>query len=108
MSVMAERRFASANAGSYERPVEDEQFLDLLRRWVSETEEAIFVSRALIRSSRDAIELLERLQSRQSSGQDKSLSPAPTELGKRRALGFALSGRRQKSWPEKLLKPAQN
>jgi hypothetical protein len=64
---MAERRFASSNAGSYERPVEDEQFLDLLRRWVFETEQAILQSRELIRSSRDAIELLERLQTRQLS-----------------------------------------
>jgi hypothetical protein len=67
MSVMAERRFASSNAGSSERPGEDEQFLDLLRRWVFETEQAILQSRALIRSSRDAIELLERLQTRQLS-----------------------------------------
>jgi hypothetical protein len=61
-SVMAERHLASSNAGACPRPAEHEQFLDLLRRWVFETEQAILESRALIRSTQDAIELLDRLQ----------------------------------------------
>jgi hypothetical protein len=64
---MAEGRFASSNAHFPERAVEDEQFLDLLQRSASETEQAIFLSRAVVRSSRDALELLERLQVRQLS-----------------------------------------
>jgi hypothetical protein len=64
---MAEGRFASSNPHSSKHAVEDEQFLDLLRRWASETGQAIFLSRAVVRSSRDAIELLERLQARQLS-----------------------------------------
>jgi hypothetical protein len=62
LSAMAERHFASSNAGVCERPAEREQFLDLLRRWLVETEQAILESRALIRSTHEAIELLDRLQ----------------------------------------------
>jgi hypothetical protein len=64
---MAEGLFASSNAGAYARGLEHEQFLELLRRWAFETQQAIVQSRALIRSTRDAIELLDRLQGRQSS-----------------------------------------
>jgi hypothetical protein len=67
MIVMAEGRFASSNANACEGPAADEQFLHLLRRWILETEQAILRSRELIRSTHDAIELLERLQTRQRS-----------------------------------------
>ena len=64
---MAERDFASPSAGPCPRPVEHEQFVGLLRRWVFETEQLIVQSHALTRSSNDAIELLERLQTRRLS-----------------------------------------
>jgi hypothetical protein len=50
-----------------DRPIENEHLLDLLRCWVFETEEAILQSRELLRSTRAAIEILERLQTRQPS-----------------------------------------
>lgn len=50
-----------------ERPIENEHLLDLLRCWVFETEEAILQSRELLRSTREAIEILERLQAREAS-----------------------------------------
>jgi|HubBroStandDraft_1064217.scaffolds.fasta_scaffold214303_2 hypothetical protein len=63
---MAQANSASSNAGSYARCAKDERLLDL-RRLVVETEEAIVKSRAMIRSTRDAIELLDRLQGRRVS-----------------------------------------
>jgi hypothetical protein len=49
------------------RPVEDQQPLTLLRRLIIEIEDSIAQSREVILSTRDAIELLERLQGRQFS-----------------------------------------
>jgi hypothetical protein len=63
---MAQANSASSNAGSYARHAKDERLLNL-RRLVVETEEAIVKSRALIRSTRDSIELLDRLQGRRVS-----------------------------------------
>jgi hypothetical protein len=48
-------------------PTEDQQPLTLLRRLVIEIEDSIAQSRAVILSTRDAIELLERLESRRLS-----------------------------------------
>jgi hypothetical protein len=60
---MAKTNSASSSAGSDVRAVKEEQLVDL-RRLVVETEEAIMRSRELIRSTRDSIELLDRLQAR--------------------------------------------
>jgi hypothetical protein len=62
---MAEARFASSNARSHERAIADPQPLTLLRRLAIEIEDSIIQSRAVILSTRDAIEILERLQGRQ-------------------------------------------
>jgi hypothetical protein len=51
----------------HEWPVEDQRPLTLLRRLVIEIEDSIAQSRAVILSTRDAIELLERLEGRQFS-----------------------------------------
>jgi hypothetical protein len=64
---MANGRSASSSARFYGRPVEDEQPLTLLRRLITEIEDSINQSRAVILSTRDAIEILERLQGRQLS-----------------------------------------
>jgi hypothetical protein len=58
---------ASANPGGQRSPVVDEQPLTLLRRLIIEIEDSIAQSREVILSTRDAIELLERLQGRQFS-----------------------------------------
>jgi hypothetical protein len=60
---MAKTNSASENTGSDARDVKGQQLVDL-RRLVLETEEAIVRSRALIRSTRNSIELLDRLQVR--------------------------------------------
>jgi hypothetical protein len=64
---MAQAKSASSTARHHARAVTDERLLDL-RRLVVETEEAIMKSRALIRSSRNSIELLDRLHVRRNSG----------------------------------------
>jgi hypothetical protein len=64
---MAEARSASSYPRFHEWPVEDQQPLTLLRRLVIEIEDSIAQSRAVILSTRDAIELLERLEGRQFS-----------------------------------------
>jgi hypothetical protein len=64
---MAKTRSASAHPGFHDAPVEDEQPLTLLRRLAVEIEDSITQSRAVILSTRDAIELLERLEGRQFS-----------------------------------------
>jgi hypothetical protein len=64
---MAEARSASSSARFYGWPAQDQQPLTLLRRLIIEIEDSINQSRAVILSTRDAIELLERLQRRQFS-----------------------------------------
>jgi hypothetical protein len=59
---MAQANSVTSNA----HQAKDERLVDL-RRLVVETEEAIVKSRALIRSTRDSIELLDRLQVRRVS-----------------------------------------
>jgi hypothetical protein len=58
---------ATPNPRAYRSPVVDEQPLALLRRLIIDIADSIAQSRELILSTRDAIELLERLQGRQSS-----------------------------------------
>jgi hypothetical protein len=60
---MAEACSASSNVRLHERAIEDQQ--SLLRRLAIEIEDSIVQSRAVILSTRDAIEILERLQGRQ-------------------------------------------
>jgi hypothetical protein len=60
---MAEARSASSNARLHERAIEDQQ--PLLRRLAIEIDDSIVQSRPVILSTRDAIEILERLQGRQ-------------------------------------------
>jgi hypothetical protein len=62
---MAEARSAISNARFHERANEGPQPLTLLRRLAIEIEDSIVQSRAVILSTRDAIEILERLQGRQ-------------------------------------------
>ena len=62
---MAEARSASSNARFHEGAIEDQHPLTLLRRLAIEIEDSIIQSRAVILSTRDAIEILERLQGRQ-------------------------------------------
>jgi hypothetical protein len=64
---MAKARSGSSDPRSYGLPFEDQQPLTLLRRLVVEIEDSIAQSRAVILSTRDAIELLERLEGRQFS-----------------------------------------
>jgi hypothetical protein len=64
---MARTRSASAHPGFHEWSVEDQQPRTLLRRLVIEIEDSIAQSRAVILSTRDAIELLERLEGQQFS-----------------------------------------
>jgi hypothetical protein len=64
---MAEARSASSSARFYGWSAQDQQPLTLLRRLVIEIEDSIAQSRAVILSTRDAIELLERLEGRQFS-----------------------------------------
>ena len=65
--VMAKILSASCNPRTHRSPVVDEQPLTLLRRLIIEIEDSIAQSREVILSTRDAIELLERLQGRQFS-----------------------------------------
>jgi hypothetical protein len=65
--VMAKILSASCNPRGHRSPVVDEQPLTLLRRLIIEIEDSIAQSREVILSTRDAIELLERLQGRQFS-----------------------------------------
>jgi hypothetical protein len=62
---MAKARSARSDPCFYGLPVEDQRPLTLLRRLVIEIEDSIAQSRAVILSTRDAIELLERLEGRQ-------------------------------------------
>jgi hypothetical protein len=64
---MAKARSANSDPRFYGLPVEARQPLTLLRRLVIEIEDSIAQSRAVILSTRDAIELLERLEGRQFS-----------------------------------------
>jgi hypothetical protein len=64
---MAKARSAYSHPRFTGLPVEDQQPLNLLRRLVIEIEDSIAQSRAVILSTRDAIELLERLEGRQFS-----------------------------------------
>jgi hypothetical protein len=64
---MSEARSASSYPRFHELPVEDQRPLTLLRRQAIEIEDSIAQSRAVILSTRDAIELLERLEGRQFS-----------------------------------------
>ena len=64
---MAKARSGSSDPRFYGLPFEDQQPLTLLRRLVVEIEDSIAQSRAVILSTRDAIELLERLEGRQFS-----------------------------------------
>jgi hypothetical protein len=64
---MAKARSANSDPRFYGLPVEDQKPLTLLRRLVVEIEDSIAQSRAVILSTRDAIELLERLEGRQFS-----------------------------------------
>jgi hypothetical protein len=62
---MAKACSAHSDLRFYGLPVEDQQQLPLLRRLAIEIEDSIAQSRDVILSTRDAIELLERLQGRQ-------------------------------------------
>jgi hypothetical protein len=64
---MAKARSASSDPRFCGLPVEDQQPLTLLRRLAVEIEDSIAQSRAVNLSTRDAIELLERLEGRQFS-----------------------------------------
>ena len=64
---MAKACSERSNPGSNQLGGEDQQPLTLLRRLVIEIEDTIAQSRAVILSTRDAIELLERLEGRQFS-----------------------------------------
>jgi hypothetical protein len=64
---MAKARSANSDPRLYELPMEDQQPLSLRRRLVIEIEDSIAQSRAVILSTRDAIELLERLEGRRFS-----------------------------------------
>jgi hypothetical protein len=64
---MSKARSAHSDPRFYGLPVEDQRPLTLLRRLVIEIEDSIAQSRAVILSTRDAIELLERLEGRQFS-----------------------------------------
>lgn len=61
---MAKARFAGSNTGFHRPPVQD-QPLTLLRRLTIEIDDAIAKSREVVLSTRDAIEILELLQTRQ-------------------------------------------
>jgi hypothetical protein len=64
---MAKARSANSDSRFHGWAGEDQQPLTLLRRLVVEIEDSIAQSRAVILSTRDAIELLERLEGRQFS-----------------------------------------
>ena len=64
---MANARSASSHADFRELTAQDQQPLTLLRRLIIEMDDFIAQSREIILSTRDAIELLERLQGRQLS-----------------------------------------
>jgi hypothetical protein len=64
---VTEARSASFHPRFHAWRVDDYEPLTLLRRLVVEIEDSIAQSRAVILSTRDAIELLERLEGRQFS-----------------------------------------
>jgi hypothetical protein len=64
---MVSPRSATSHLRFHKLSVEDHQPLNLLRRLVVEIEDSIAQSRAVILSTRDAIEFLERLEGRQFS-----------------------------------------
>jgi hypothetical protein len=64
---MAKARSAISDPRFHGLLVEDQQPMGLLRRLVIEIDDSIAQSRAVILSTRDAIELLERLEGRQFS-----------------------------------------
>ena len=64
---MASARSASSHAGFRDWTAQDEQPLTLLRRLIIEIDGSINQSREVILSTRDAIELLDRLRGRQFS-----------------------------------------
>jgi hypothetical protein len=64
---MAEAGSEKSNAGSNQARGENQPPLAVLRRLLVEIENSINQSRAVILSTRDAIEFLERLQGRQLS-----------------------------------------
>ena len=64
---MANARSARSHADFRESTAQDQQPLTLLRRLIIEMDDSIAQSREIILSTRDAIELLERLQGRQLS-----------------------------------------
>ena len=64
---MANARSASSHAGFRELTAQDREPLTLLRRLIIEIDDSINQSREVILSTRDAIELLDRLQGRQFS-----------------------------------------
>jgi hypothetical protein len=65
---MDNARSASSHAAFRGWTAQDQQPLTLLRRLIVEIEDSINQSREVIVSTRDAIELLERLQGGQFSG----------------------------------------
>jgi hypothetical protein len=64
---MTKVQFASSGPRPRRLAVDDQRPLTLLRRLVVEIEDSIAQSREVILSTRDAIELLERLRGRQFS-----------------------------------------
>jgi hypothetical protein len=64
---MSKSRSASLNPRFREWSTHDQEPLSLLRRFIIEIDDSIAQSRAVILSTRDAIELLERLQGRRFS-----------------------------------------
>src|ERR1700677_4603252 len=100
---MAEARCARSHPCFHEWPLEDQRPLTLLRRLVIEIEDSIAQSRAVILSTRDAIELLERLEGRQFSNRSRSTAgrvprgafPVPATRPQRR---LARRATRRKPW----------
>ena len=64
---MASARSANSHAGFREWTAPEQQPLTLLRRLIIEIDDSINQSREVILPTRDAIELLDRLQGRQFS-----------------------------------------
>jgi hypothetical protein len=64
---MTKVQLASSGSRPRRLAVDDQRALTLLRRLVVEVEDSIAQSREVILSTRDAIELLERLEGRQFS-----------------------------------------
>jgi hypothetical protein len=64
---MIETRSANDAAGSLHQAVEDDEQLALIQRLAVEIKDSILRSYALVRSTRDALELVGRLRPRQHS-----------------------------------------